>query len=63
MPVILPSPEAEAAWLDPGVDASEAVGLCGPFPAERMDGAPANPVLNKVGAAKETPELLKASSG
>ena len=63
MPVIFPSAEAEGAWLDPGVNAEEAVALCGPFPAERMDGAPANPALNKVGAAKETPELLRPPGG
>lgn len=63
MPVIFPSPEIEAAWLDPGVDAAEAVELCGPFPAERMHGTPANPALNKVGAARETPELLRPPGG
>ena len=63
MPVIFPSAEEEAAWLDPGIDAEEAVALCGPFPAERMDGAPANPALNKVGAVRETPELLRPPSG
>ena len=60
MPVVLAGPDAEAAWLSPAVEAGEAVGLCVPFPAERMQSAPANPKLNKVGAAKEGPELLVA---
>ena len=60
MPVILRGPEEEAAWLSPQVDAADAVGLCVPFPPERMDAAAANPALNKVGTAKEGPELLAA---
>jgi putative SOS response-associated peptidase YedK len=58
MPVVLPDSDAEAAWLDPGTDAEDAVELCVPFPAERMESAPANPALNKVGDAKEGPALL-----
>lgn len=61
MPVILPGPEAEAAWLDPGLEAEDAVALCGPLDAARMQGAPANPKLNKVGKGMaEGPELLVA---
>ncbi len=60
MPVIFPSPDAEAAWLDPGLETDDVLELCVPFPAERMDSALANPELNKVGAAKETPALLTA---
>jgi putative SOS response-associated peptidase YedK len=62
MPVVLPGPDAEMAWLDPGTDAGEAVELCVPFPAERMESAPANPKLNKVGGTSEGPELLVASA-
>ena len=35
--------------------------MCGPLPANRMDSAPANPKLNKVGkGTTEGPELLVA---
>ena len=34
--------------------------MCGPLPAARMDGAPANPKLNKVEKGTEGPELLVA---
>jgi putative SOS response-associated peptidase YedK len=61
MPAILPSPEAEAAWLDPELSAEDAVAMCGPLDARRMAGAPANPALNKVGKGMaEGPELLVA---
>jgi len=58
MPAILPSAEAEAAWLRPDLDAADAVAMCGPLPASRMSSAPANPKLNKVGKGIEGPELL-----
>ena len=60
MPVIFPGADAEAAWLDPGLESEEALGLCAPFPADRMESAPANPELNKVGGAPEGPALLVA---
>jgi putative SOS response-associated peptidase YedK len=61
MPAILPGPEAEAAWLNPELSAEEAVAMCGPLEAARMQGAPANPKLNKVGKGMaEGPELLVA---
>jgi putative SOS response-associated peptidase YedK len=60
MPAILPGPEAEAAWLRPDLDAADAVAMCAPLPADRMDSAPANPKLNKVGKGIEGPELLVA---
>jgi putative SOS response-associated peptidase YedK len=62
MPVVLPDSDAEAAWLDPATDAEDAVELCVPFPAERMESAPANPALNKVGDAHEGPALLAVPS-
>ena len=34
--------------------------MCAPLPAARMEGAPANPKLNKVGKGSEGPELLVA---
>jgi putative SOS response-associated peptidase YedK len=62
MPAILPTPEAEAAWLRPDLEVEDAVAMCAPLPASRMEGAPANPKLNKVGKGIEGPELLVAPS-
>jgi putative SOS response-associated peptidase YedK len=59
MPAILPSPEAEAAWLRPDLSVEDAVAMCGPLDPGRMEGKPANPALNKVGKGMaEGPELL-----
>ena len=63
MPAILPGPEAEAAWLRPDLGAEDAIAMCGPLPASRMQGAPANPKLNKVGKGSEGPELLVPPTG
>jgi putative SOS response-associated peptidase YedK len=61
MPAILPSTEAEAAWLDPRLSTEDAIAMCGPLDPGRMAGAPANPALNKVGKGMaEGPELLVA---
>jgi putative SOS response-associated peptidase YedK len=61
MPTILPTTEAEAAWLRPDLSAEDAVAMLGPLDARRMEGAPANPALNKVGKGMaEGPELLVA---
>jgi putative SOS response-associated peptidase YedK len=61
MPAILPSAEAEAAWLDPRLSTEDAIAMCGPLDPGRMAGAPANPALNKVGKGMaEGPELLVA---
>jgi putative SOS response-associated peptidase YedK len=61
MPAILPSAEAEAAWLRPDLSAEDAVAMCAPLDPRRMEGAPANPALNKVGkGTAEGPELLVA---
>ena len=60
MPVIFPSPDAEGSWLSPGLESEDALELCVPFPPERMESAPANPELNKVGGAEEGPGLLVA---
>jgi putative SOS response-associated peptidase YedK len=62
MPAILPSAEAEAVWLRPDLEAEDAIAMCAPLPAARMEGAPANPKLNKVGKGSEGPELLVAPS-
>jgi putative SOS response-associated peptidase YedK len=59
MPAILPSAEAEAAWLRPDLSAEDAIAMLGPLDPKRMEGAPANPALNKVGKGMaEGPELL-----
>ena len=61
MPAILPSAEAEAAWLDPELSADDAIAMLGPLDPARMAGSPANPKLNKVGKGMaEGPELLVA---
>src|SRR3954467_14715100 len=38
MPSILPSAEAEAAWLDPRLTTEEAIALCGPLDPARREG-------------------------
>jgi putative SOS response-associated peptidase YedK len=60
MPAILPSAEAEAAWLRPDLSVEDAVAMCTPLDPSRMSCAPANPKLNKVGKGIEGPELLIA---
>ncbi len=56
MPVIL-RPEAEATWLDPSVDDTDKlIPLVGPYPAELMARADANPALNR--PSFEGPECL-----
>ncbi|HZO05471.1 MAG TPA: SOS response-associated peptidase [Solirubrobacterales bacterium] len=61
MPSILPSREAEAAWLNPELSTEDAIAMLGPLDAARMEGAPANPKLNKVGKGMaEGPDLLVA---
>ena len=58
MPVILPSKDAEAAWLSTGLEADDAIEMCVPLDAGRVQSAPANPMLNKVGKGHEGPEML-----
>ena len=61
MPAILPDADAEAAWLNPELSAEDAISMLGPLDPRRMEGAPANPALNKVGkGTAEGPELLVA---
>jgi putative SOS response-associated peptidase YedK len=60
MPVILADRDAQQAWLDAGFGAEEALALCGALPESRLSATPANPALNKPGAAEEGPELLRA---
>jgi putative SOS response-associated peptidase YedK len=59
MPVILADAEARQAWLDPSVDAEEALALCGPLSAERLSARPVSPAVNKAGEL-DGPELLLA---
>lgn len=63
MPVILPGPEVEEAWLAGGLSPEEAVSLCRPLDPTRMEAKPANPSINKVGGTKEGPAMLEAPSG
>jgi putative SOS response-associated peptidase YedK len=60
MPVILADAESQRAWLDPELDAAEALSLCGALPTERLSARPANPAVNKVVEGVEGPELLLA---
>jgi putative SOS response-associated peptidase YedK len=60
MPVILADRDAQEAWLDPRLDAEEALALCGAIPERRLQAKPANPAVNKVDGAPEGPELLRA---
>lgn len=59
MPVILADADSQRAWLDPGLDAEEALALCGALPTERLSAQAANPKVNKAGV-EEGPELLVA---
>ena len=43
MPAILPSAEAEAAWLRPDLSVEDAVAMCGPLDARRMSERPGQP--------------------
>jgi putative SOS response-associated peptidase YedK len=56
MPCVLASPDAEAAWLAPEVDAEAALELLLPLEDPRTTAAPANPAVNRAGV--EGPELL-----
>jgi putative SOS response-associated peptidase YedK len=58
MPVILADREAQLAWLDPSLDAQEALALCGALSPSRLSARPANPALNRPDPDKEGPELL-----
>jgi len=56
MPCVLDSPDAEAAWLSPAVDADAALELLTVLAADRTVAAPANPAVNRAGV--EGAELL-----
>lgn len=60
MPVILADADAQRAWLDPALDAPEALALCGPLSESRLSARPANPAVNRVIDVVEGPELLVA---
>jgi putative SOS response-associated peptidase YedK len=62
MPVILADAEAQRAWLDPSLDAEEALALCGPLPEARLSAMPANPAVNNVRTAVDGPELLRPAA-
>ena len=56
MPVVLADPAAWEAWLDPALDAGAVTALLAPLPADALEVAPANPVLNH--ADHEGPDCL-----
>jgi putative SOS response-associated peptidase YedK len=58
MPCVLDSPDAEAAWLSPDVDADGALELLASLDDPRTTAAPANPAVNRAGV--EGPELIVA---
>ncbi len=60
MPVILPGPDEEAAWLSPDLSPEDAVELCRPLDGARMTSTPANPKVNRSGLPDEGPALLAA---
>jgi putative SOS response-associated peptidase YedK len=60
MPVILADRDAQRAWLDPALGAEDVLELCNPLDPSRLSARPANPALNKPGAAEEGPGLLQA---
>jgi putative SOS response-associated peptidase YedK len=57
MPVVLPGPEEEAAWLSAELDPPALTELLGPLAPERTSAAPANPAVNRAGV--EGPELIE----
>jgi len=60
MPVILPGPDAEQAWLTANGPLEDTLALCAPLDAGRMTVLPANPAVNRSGI-EEGPELHVAS--
>jgi len=58
MPVILADEESRLGWMDPALDADEALSLCGPLPAERMTVRPVSTAVNRVGKGAEGPAML-----
>jgi putative SOS response-associated peptidase YedK len=60
MPVILADPGARRAWLDPSLDAEEAVALCQVLPSGRLSARAANPALNRPDPDQEGPQLLES---
>jgi putative SOS response-associated peptidase YedK len=59
MPVILP-PEIEEPWLDPEVEAHEALSFLEPYPAVLMKAREASPLANSV--RNDFPALLQAEA-
>lgn len=58
MPVILPGPEAEAAWLSADLGVEDLAELCTPLEAGRMVASPVSARVNKAGI-DEGPDLLE----
>jgi putative SOS response-associated peptidase YedK len=59
MPVILP-PELERAWIDPEVEAHEALSFLQPYPAVLMKALEASPLVNSV--RNDSPALLESEA-
>src|SRR6202789_1287149 len=49
MPVILADPDARDAWLDPNVDAEDALALCGPLRDGGLRARPGSMAVNRAG--------------
>jgi putative SOS response-associated peptidase YedK len=62
MPVILADEQSRRAWLDPALDAHDALALCGPLPVQRLSARPVRTALNKPDPDTEGPQLLVAPS-
>jgi putative SOS response-associated peptidase YedK len=60
MPVILADEDARRAWLDPRLDAEDALALCEALPASRLSARPVSPEVNKPAPEGEGPHLLLA---
>jgi putative SOS response-associated peptidase YedK len=59
MPVILPR-ELEQPWLDPDIEAHEAISFLEPYPAVLMKALPASPLVNSV--RNDFPALFEANA-
>lgn len=60
MPVILADEDARRAWLDPKLDAEDALVLCEALPASRLSARPVDSAVNKPDPESEGPQLLLA---
>ena len=61
MPAILPGPDEQAAWLDPGVDLDGAIGLAQPLADGAVEIAAVSPLLNGAGNGSDQLSLLEGA--